>query len=137
MKRICTMLLATIPLAAAADTSVSVMINNVSSTQGQLVLTAYDSKKTWLKKPVAQEVRPAKNELVINLELPKGTYAFQVFHDLDDNGKMKTNFIGIPKEPTGVSNNAKGRFGPPKFRDAAVEIGDDLVMVRLTLVEID
>jgi uncharacterized protein (DUF2141 family) len=51
-------------------------------------------------------------------DLKPGTYAVSAYHDANDNGKMDTNFIGIPKEPTGASNDAKGRMGPPSFKDA-------------------
>ncbi|MFO7736328.1 MAG: DUF2141 domain-containing protein [bacterium] len=51
-------------------------------------------------------------------ELPFGAYAISVWHDENDNGKFDTNFLGIPKEGVGVSNNAKGMMGPPKFKDA-------------------
>jgi uncharacterized protein (DUF2141 family) len=47
-----------------------------------------------------------------------GTYAVYVFHDEDHNKKLKTNFFGMPKEGMGVSNNAKGHFGHPKYDDA-------------------
>jgi uncharacterized protein (DUF2141 family) len=43
------------------------------------------------------------------------------FHDENDNGKLDTNWIGIPKEGLASSNNAKGRMGPPKWRDASFE----------------
>ena len=56
-------------------------------------------------------------------DVPAGTYAIAVFHDEDANGKMRTNFIGIPKEGTGASSNPKPRFGPPKFKDAQFEHG--------------
>ena len=49
-------------------------------------------------------------------------YAFSFFHDLNNNKKLDTNFLGIPKEPYGFSNNKKGRFGPPKFSEASLEI---------------
>ena len=137
MKKLIPLLLASICATANAETPVTVTINNVTSDTGELVLSVYDSKKTWLKKPVAQEVRDAEDSVDIEIALPAGDYAFQVFHDLDGNGKMKTNFIGIPKEPTGVSNNAKGRFGPPKFKDAAVTVSAEPVSVVLTLVSID
>lgn len=48
-----------------------------------------------------------------------GTYAVSVYHDENSNGKMDTNFVGMPREGVGASNNAKGHFGPPKFRAAA------------------
>ena len=50
--------------------------------------------------------------------IPFGTYAVCAFHDENNDKKINSNFIGIPKEGIGVSNNAKGHFGPPKFDDA-------------------
>jgi len=41
-----------------------------------------------------------------------GKYAVSVFHDENSNGKLDTNFLGIPREGVGASNNAKGHFGP-------------------------
>lgn len=51
-------------------------------------------------------------------DIEMGTYAVCVFHDENSDKKMNSNFIGMPKEGIGVSNNAKGHFGPPKFDDA-------------------
>ena len=48
-----------------------------------------------------------------------GRYAVSVFHDENSNRKMDTNFLGIPKEGVGASNDAKGKMGPPKFDAAA------------------
>ena len=47
-----------------------------------------------------------------------GDYAVSVFHDENLNGKLDRNFIGMPKEGVGASNDATGHFGPPKFDDA-------------------
>ncbi len=47
-----------------------------------------------------------------------GDYAGSVFHDENGNGKLDRNFMGMPKEGVGASNDAAGRFGPPKFDDA-------------------
>ncbi len=55
-------------------------------------------------------------------ELP-AYVAISVLHDEDNDGKMKTNFIGIPKEGWAVSNNAKSqKIGPPLFEDSKFEI---------------
>ena len=35
---------------------------------------------------------------------------------------MDTNFLGIPKEPIGTSNNATGFMGPPKFKNAKLKV---------------
>jgi uncharacterized protein (DUF2141 family) len=47
-----------------------------------------------------------------------GDYAVSVFHDENGNGKLDTNFLGMPKEGVGASNDASGHFGPPRFDDA-------------------
>ena len=51
-------------------------------------------------------------------DLPAGKYAIKVFHDEDDDDELDTNFIGIPSEDYGFSNNAKGNFGPASWEDA-------------------
>ena len=52
-----------------------------------------------------------------------GTYAIAVLHDEDGNRKMKTGWMGIPKEGFGVSRDARGHFGPPHFKDARFTLG--------------
>ncbi|MEN8835700.1 MAG: DUF2141 domain-containing protein [Polaribacter sp.] len=41
-----------------------------------------------------------------------------MFYDENNNGKMDTKLFGVPKEPYGFSNNAKGFMGPPSFEEA-------------------
>ncbi|MGI9235621.1 MAG: DUF2141 domain-containing protein [Woeseiaceae bacterium] len=124
-----------------ADTSVTVDVLAVTKTDGRMYLSVFDNKKAWLKKPIVSEsISVSENtnaeKLSIEIILPAGDYAFHVFQDLDSNGKMKTNFIGIPKEPTGVSRDAKGKFGPPKYKDAVVTVGDEALTVPINLTEI-
>ena len=73
---------------------------------------------------------PASGDAVFRLsEVPAGTYAVSVFDDEDGNGKMKTNWLGIPLEGVGVSNNVRSHFGPPHFRDAAVQLSRDTTLL--------
>ena len=58
--------------------------------------------------------------------LPAGTYAIGIFVDANYNNEMDRNFFGVPKEQYGFSNNAKGSFGPPSFKDASFTIKGDL-----------
>ena len=51
-------------------------------------------------------------------DVPFAVYAIKTFHDENDNGRMDTNFLGIPVENYGFSNNARGSFGPPDWSDA-------------------
>ncbi len=55
-------------------------------------------------------------------EVSRGTYALAAFHDTDSDGELDTSWFGKPKEAVGASNDARGRFGPPKFEAAAFEV---------------
>lgn len=62
-----------------------------------------------------------------------GTYAVAVFHDENNNHHLDTNFLGLPTEGYGFSNNAAISLGPPKFEAVriAVQPGDNDVAIRL------
>lgn len=62
-----------------------------------------------------------------------GTWAFGAFHDENGNGRIDKNLLGIPKEGLGVSRDAKGRFGPPSFEDARLEVppGERIVTFKV------
>jgi uncharacterized protein (DUF2141 family) len=51
-------------------------------------------------------------------DLAPGQYAFRMFHDVNGDGQMNTNVMGIPTEPFAFSNNARGSFGPARWADA-------------------
>jgi uncharacterized protein (DUF2141 family) len=66
-------------------------------------------------------------------DLPYGTYAVSVLHDENSNNKMDTNFIGIPKEGFGASNNPKGRMGPPIFDDAKFDLNSTSKSIEINI----
>jgi uncharacterized protein (DUF2141 family) len=59
---------------------------------------------------------------VIFTNLPYGWYGISLYHDENNNGKMDKNMMGIPKEAYGFSNNAKGFFGKPDYKDVKFEL---------------
>ena len=65
--------------------------------------------------------------------VPAGRYAISVLHDEDNDGKMKQDFMGRPKEGYGFSRDARGRFGPPGFDSAAFDAGTDTTRVVIHL----
>lgn len=67
-------------------------------------------------------------------DIAPGRYAVSVFHDENSNGKMDTNFIGMPKEGVGSSNDAKGLMGPPKFDAAAFQYAGEKLELKIKLV---
>ena len=51
--------------------------------------------------------------------IPSDSYALVALHDENMNGKLDTNWLGIPKEGFGFSNDPKVSFSAPSFSDAA------------------
>lgn len=54
--------------------------------------------------------------------LPKGVYAAAVYQDINKNGKLDANAMGIPTEPYGFSNNPRVKWSAPKFESAVFEL---------------
>ena len=76
----------------------------------------------------------ALKSAVVFSNLEPGRYAAIAFHDENGNGKLDKNFLGIPTEPYGFSNNVQGFLGPPTFDAAAMALGDSNEGVQITLV---
>jgi uncharacterized protein (DUF2141 family) len=100
--------------------NLTVHISGLDSNKGTLLVGVYNTKESFLKKPFKGDIVKiiAKKAMVIFKNIPKGEYAVSFIHDENNNKKMDTNFIGIPKEDFGCSNNARGFMGPPKYEDA-------------------
>ena len=54
-----------------------------------------------------------------------GRYAVALLHDENSNGKADRALGMMPKEGFGFSRDAKVRMGPPKFGEAAIDIGGE------------
>ena len=61
----------------------------------------------------------------------QGQYAVVVYHDENDNRKFDRNWIGLPTEGFGVSNNPSLFFAPPSFEEAAFEVNGELTHVEV------
>jgi uncharacterized protein (DUF2141 family) len=126
-------------VSAAESPNLRVIATNIQSNEGQIVVWVYDNKDNWLSdryrtfKTVKVAGNRAGDSVTLELLLPPGEYALSVFHDLDSDTRLKSNFMGIPKEPAALSNNAKPKFGPPKYKDAVFTIGSKAVEQKLQL----
>lgn len=132
-------LAACLPAGAAADTAVRVVVTNVVKPDGMLLVGAYASPETWLGAstvvsryvPVAGNVQDGT--VAFDMALPPGTYALSVFQDMNGNRKLDTNFLGIPTEASGSSNDAPAKWSAPRFKDAVFTVGDQPVELRIRL----
>ena len=103
---------------------ITVTIENLKSNEGKVLVGLYNSKEDFLSKEFMGEVVTiSENSCAVTfIDVPKGIYAVSYVHDENENGKMDTNFVGIPKEDYGCSNNAKGFMSAPKWEDAKFEL---------------
>ncbi len=120
--------------ARAADREV--VIEEVASAEGAIFVSLHDGEASWSGTPSAtQKVAPQPGRTrVVFGGLAPGDYAVRVFHDRNGNGALDTNMVGIPREPYGFSGKGAGRFGPPPWADARVELPAQgaQAVVRLT-----
>ena len=104
--------------------SISLDISFTKFNKGSILIALYESEESYMKeiyKSADVLVKDNKAQFTFH-SLKKGVYAFSFFHDLNNNKKLDTNFLGIPKEPYGFSNGKKGRFGPQKFNETSLKI---------------
>ncbi len=107
-----------------------VVINNVKSDQGNIWIELLDVNKDSFKDT---KIRAQEGVSIMSFKgLPEGKYAVRLFHDENVNDELDTNFIGIPKEGYGFSNDAHGRFGPYDFKKWLIEVKkDETIQVNL------
>jgi len=70
---------------------------------------------------------------VIFTNLPYGSYGVSLYHDENANGTMDKNAMGIPKEAYGFSNNAKGFFGKPNYKDVMFQLNSAEMQIVINL----
>jgi uncharacterized protein (DUF2141 family) len=86
------------------------------------------------KAVVKAKVQAEGDTLEVTLPpVPPGAYAVSAFCDMNGNGELDSSIIGKPTEPYGFSRNARGRFGPPDWDDAVVEMGEDVQRLEIKL----
>ena len=105
---------------------IAVKIQNIKSDKGVFIIALFENEESFLKKSFRSKVVPldAAQKPVVFKNLPKGKYAVSIIHDENENGKLDTNWAGIPKEPFGFSKKTMGRFGPPNFEDTCIEVSN-------------
>jgi len=101
-------------------------IERIKPIKGEVLIAIFNNEEgfPFLTSKAIQLLKVVPNQgkaQCIVKALPFGRYAIALFHDLNADGKLNTNLIGIPKEGYGVSNNAYNTFSAPKYKDALFE----------------
>ncbi len=139
IKKYLSVLVAGLTIAAVAQSSraaeLKITVNNIQTGKGEIRIALYKQADQWLSKSFKKMQEPAVegSVTVVFKDLPPGDYAVALYHDVDGDGKMAKNFMGIPKEPTGFSNDARGSFGPPSFDAVKVTLPEESKAIAIRL----
>lgn len=121
---------------AVGAAELTVEISDIRVQTGQLKLALVDSADGWdgkAKAVAGDALTPSGSTATVHFkDLTPGTYAVQVMHDENGNGKLDTNFIGMPVEGYGFSNNPKV-MRKPTWDEAKFELGADAATVAIQL----
>ena len=115
--------------------SIRITVKNVKSSRGIITADLHgDNPADFLKEIVGRGRAVAvKGDTHICIPVKKpGIYAIALYHDRNSNLQLDKNFLGIPSEPIGISNNPKFGFSAPTFKESAFKVTDqgaDLVIV--------
>lgn len=112
-----------------------VNVDGIKQQEGKIFIALFDNEDNFLgKEREGASMQVDGTSLTFTFEgLKEGPYAISIFHDVNDNGKLDANFMGIPNEPYAFSNNAKGMFGPPKFEDCRFDLVDSIKIISISL----
>jgi uncharacterized protein (DUF2141 family) len=114
----CMIMMVAVHKGAGAQNKVVADIANFENNKGVCRACLFNSAEAFEKSnPMACQIVPVsdKKAQAVFQNVPDGTYAIFVFHDTNNNGKMDTNFLGIPKEGYGASRNKLPFAAAPKF----------------------
>ncbi|HYH18217.1 MAG TPA: DUF2141 domain-containing protein [Azospirillum sp.] len=128
-----TLMLAAAPAAAG---ELRATIRNVKPQQGKVMVAVYESAAAYkAERRFAGQELPATGGEVSALfhNLPEGAYALTVYQDVDGDGKLGRNLVGIPTEPYGFSRDAPAGLGMPSFEAMAVPVGTGPAATTLSL----
>jgi uncharacterized protein (DUF2141 family) len=121
--------------------TLTVRVAGARKAQGKMAISVYQQAAGFPDTParalrrevVAIDATALKAETVFR-DLAPGVYAVAVLHDENANGKMDKNFLGIPKEGHGASNNPAPARRAPTFEEAKFTLSAPAQTVDVKLI---
>ena len=135
--RVCAALTLQLVATLSHAATVEVRVSGVVPNKGKIAVAVCDRER-FLKQclyttSVPAQVNAAGETVVTIAGVPPGSWAVLAYQDANANGELDRNFIGIPSENYGFSRDARGRFGPPGFDDAAVAVAEPSTTTAIML----
>ncbi len=121
--------------------TLTVRVAGARNTKGKIWVTVFQDAQGFPDDP-SKAVRQQSVDIDPNTlsaqvtfkDVPQGTFAVSVLHDENGNGKMDKNFVGMPKEGYGASNNPKKKKRAPTFDEAKFSLNTSEQAIEITLI---
>ncbi|WP_231561734.1 DUF2141 domain-containing protein [Nitrosococcus oceani] len=112
-----------------------IKVTGIEPVEGQVQIALYNAPERWLEESFAHVTLEVKGrEIEWRVEgIPDGAYAVATFHDRNGNGKADRNWLGIPKEAYGFSNNVKAVFKPPQWNRVKFIVARPVTAISIEL----
>ena len=115
---------------------ISVEVTDIEKRGGQLYVGLYDKNEGF------RDILKTYNKNIVNIDsssikiifknIPKGVYAISIFHDENENGKLDKNFLGIPIEGYGFSNNIRPILRGASFEESKFKLdGNKKIIIKM------
>lgn len=114
----------------------TIQINNVKSPEGIIWIGIYDADNYMIKEKAIIEGLDVSTTGKLSMNIPAldfGTYAIALFHDINGNGELDQNFIGVPLEPFAFSKTPKSKWRLPKFEEIQFRFNQNGQVVQTQL----
>lgn len=125
------------PLLANEGVTITVTVTNLPAGQGHLLVGLYDSADSFTARPLPRSPKiPLSSKANVVAKIPNvkpGRYAIAVIQDLNGNGKLDRNLVGMPTEPLGFSVIKRIPKGKPDFAACSFEVGEKDLALRIAL----
>lgn len=121
------LLLNSVALAADSAGEIKVVMTDFRIDKGNAKIALFNSKEGFPydnKKALKLDKVKIKNEKAETVfkNISYGIYAIAVYHDENDNNKFDENWLGIPREGYGTSNNVNPAMRAPDYDEAKFEL---------------
>ena len=110
--------------------TLTLIVEGMDSNVGNLGVLVFNNEKGWPEdrttayKDISVPAEKGTQTLKIP-DLPAGSYAVALIHDINQNHKLEKNWIGQPKEQWGLSNNPHATIKAPPMSKALFELKSD------------
>jgi len=124
---------------AAAPTAIQVTVENVRSSKGLITAVLYnDNPDTFLKRGARLDrirVEARKGETLLCLHAPAaGRYTVAIYHDENGNREFDRDFLGIPTEGYGFTQNPGFRFGKQYIEETVFTLDGEQASLKISVL---